>query len=64
MAVAPEAVRQDDVGSGIDETLVKRAHLVWLVDVPQLRWLACFEPHFEIVGAGRTIGEQNLSQDK
>ena len=58
MTIAAERVGQDDVGAGVDELLVQRAHLVGMVDVPELGRVAGTEAPFEVVRACRAVGKQ------
>jgi hypothetical protein len=57
--VAPERVGEDDVGARLDEAAVQVLHAVGVVGVPQLGGLAGGQPHAEVVGARRTVGEQH-----
>lgn len=59
MACTTEAVGQDDVRARIDEAPVVRAHVVRLIDVPQLRRLARLQAKFEQVGPGPAVGEEH-----
>ncbi len=61
MTVATEGVGQDDVGAGIDELLVQRAHPVGVVGVPELRRVAGTQTTFEVVRSRGAIGEQRAA---
>ena len=61
VTVATEGVGQDDVGAGIDELLVQRAHSVGVVGVPELRRVARTQTTFEVVRSCGAIGEQRAA---
>jgi hypothetical protein len=58
VAGAAEGVGQNDVRAGVDEGAVLAAHLVGLVDVPQLGRVTGGQPGREEVGPGGAVGEQ------
>ena len=60
-AVATERVRQDDVGSRIDELLMKALHPIGVIDVPELGRLTGLQTHRKVVCAGRSVGEEHAS---
>ncbi len=60
VAVAAEAVGQDDVGAGLDEAAMDRGHPLRLVEIPQLARRAIGEAEREQAGAHAAIGQQHV----
>ena len=56
--VAAECVGENDIGTGIDEHLVKRLDPIRMLFVPNLRRVTRHQSHVEQVGTRRTIGEE------
>jgi hypothetical protein len=59
--VAAEGVGQDDVGAGVDESLVQRPHALRMLEVPGLGRIARRQAHGEKIRAGCAVGEQDFS---
>ena len=64
MRIAPKGVGQDDVGPGIDKTLMQCLHALGMIEVPELGWFARSEAAFEVVGASRSISEKDPVSSK
>jgi hypothetical protein len=58
VAGAAEGVGQDDVRAGFQKAAVQLEDALRVVDVPQLGRVAGLEPHGEVVGPRRAVGEQ------
>ncbi len=59
MAVPAERVRQDEVGTGVDERPVQLLDALGMVHVPKLGRLPGLETHQEVVRARRAVGEHH-----
>ena len=61
LPVAPEAVREDHVGTGGHEVTMQREDARGLVDVPDFRGHACFQAGVEVIRARRAVGEEHAA---
>ena len=57
--IGAEAVGQDEIGAGVDEALVHRAHALRLLQVPQLGRCAGLQAEREQAGAHGTVGDHD-----
>ena len=53
--IGAEAVGQNDVSTGFEERAVQPEHLLWLLNAPEIRWVARLQSAPEEVRAGGAI---------